>query len=533
MYRKAPAHHIFKIPTDHVSANATMDDVPDEPDLMSDTDTDSYSDTDASESESGGEVIVQASDSSDVNEEVAESPHVSDAEGLAMVITSLEGQSSPPPSTVVPLQVQLDQHGELILTPDQAAEFVTSIYTIPQANGNSSDQEEDRAAGEESDHASQRSSGSHHSQHSRRSLRSRRSFRSHPSASDSDPDDPDAVADFDVQLQRNAVEIQQRAAAISARAINERATQQVHQPTKHRRRKIKVKTITDHKTAGRYFQAGEYAQAEALYTKAITADPTAPLLYTNRAMARIKLGMYDSVVGDCEASLSLLPHNMKAYYYKAQALLAMSSPQEALDAGRKAYELAADSGDRRWERSLGNIVSIVLKCKKAVWEAKEKQRQRDETALSEQVFDLMHKQKRDEMEGADQIEWGQIAESWDKKIEEMKTIFANSMEGPVRKPVPDWMIDDITFAIMVDPVIVSALLYLPEDACTDVDEKLTSRQTKTGNSYERASIMEHLRRSHTDPLTRSPLSPEELRPNLALREACEQFLEENGWAVDY
>lgn len=58
-------------------------------------------------------------------------------------------------------------------------------------------------------------------------------------------------------------------------------------------------------------------------------------------------------------------------------------------------------------------------------------------------------------------------------------------------------------------------------------------KTKTGNSYERASIMEHLRRSHTDPLTRSPLQPEELRPNLALREACEQFLDENGWAVDY
>lgn len=438
-----------------------MDDVPDEPDLMSDTDTDSNSDTDASESESGGEVIVQASDSSDVNEEVAGSRHFSDAEGLAMVIASLEGQSSPPPPTVVPLQVQLDQQGELVLTRDQAAEFVTSIYAIPQANDNSSDQEEGREAGEESDNASQRSSGSRHSH---------RSLRSHPSASDSDPDDPDAVLDFEAQVQRNAIEIQQRAAAISARAINERATQQVHQQTKQRRRRIKVKTITDHKTAGRYFQAGEYAHAEALYTKAITADPTAPLLYTNRAMARIKLNMYDGVIDDCEQSLALLPQNMKAYYYKAQALLAMGSSQEALAAGKKAYELAANSGDRGWERSLGNIVSIVLKCKKAVWEAKEKQRQRKEAALQEQVLDLMHKQKREEMESSDQSERTQIAESWDNKIEEIKTMFAKSMEGPVRKPVPDWMIDDITFAIMVDPVIVSALPFISEDAFMDVDE---------------------------------------------------------------
>jgi len=45
--------------------------------------------------------------------------------------------------------------------------------------------------------------------------------------------------------------------------------------------------------------------------------------------------------------------------------------------------------------------------------------------------------------------------------------------------------------------------------------------------------MEHLRRSTTDPLTREPLGIDDLRPNLALREACEAFLEENGWAVDY
>lgn len=45
--------------------------------------------------------------------------------------------------------------------------------------------------------------------------------------------------------------------------------------------------------------------------------------------------------------------------------------------------------------------------------------------------------------------------------------------------------------------------------------------------------MEHLRRHPSDPLTREPLSIAELRPNLALRQACADFLEENGWAVDW
>lgn len=58
-------------------------------------------------------------------------------------------------------------------------------------------------------------------------------------------------------------------------------------------------------------------------------------------------------------------------------------------------------------------------------------------------------------------------------------------------------------------------------------------QTKTGKSYERATIMEHLRRHPSDPLTREPLSAAELRPNLSLRQACADFLEENGWAVDW
>jgi len=76
--------------------------------------------------------------------------------------------------------------------------------------------------------------------------------------------------------------------------------------------------------------------------------------------------------------------------------------------------------------------------------------------------------------------------------------------------VPDYLIDNITFSIMHDPVV-----------------------TKHGQSYERATILEHLRRSKTDPLTREPLTEEDLRPNLALRAACEEFMQANGWAVDY
>lgn len=76
--------------------------------------------------------------------------------------------------------------------------------------------------------------------------------------------------------------------------------------------------------------------------------------------------------------------------------------------------------------------------------------------------------------------------------------------------VPDYLIDNISFTVMHDPVI-----------------------TKNGHSYDRTTVIDHLRRSKTDPLTREPLQISDLRPNLALKAACEKFLEENGWAADW
>lgn len=72
------------------------------------------------------------------------------------------------------------------------------------------------------------------------------------------------------------------------------------------------------------------------------------------------------------------------------------------------------------------------------------------------------------------------------------------------------MVDGISFEIMRDPVI-----------------------TPQGRSYDRTSILQHLAKSEYDPLTREPLKQEWLLKNLNLREGCEEFLENNGWAADW
>ncbi|OTA04346.1 hypothetical protein A9Z42_0049210 [Trichoderma parareesei] len=260
----------------------------------------------------------------------------------------------------------------------------------------------------------------------------------------------------------------------------------------------------------RHFQAGDYIGADSLYSKAIIADPKNPALYTNRAMARLKLNHWDSVIADCETCLSLSPNNMKAHYYLAQAQLSLRDYDAALSNALEAHRLCAANNDK----SLAAVTSIVLRCKKERWADREKKRLREERELEDRMMDLLRKDRDEMLAGVapdDEAEKKAVEEEAEQRMTVLRNVFEAAREqNQNKREVPEWAIDDISFNVMVDPVI-----------------------TKTGKSYERASIMEHLRRHPSDPLTRDPLTPADLRPNLALRQACEEFLEKNGWAADW
>ncbi len=77
--------------------------------------------------------------------------------------------------------------------------------------------------------------------------------------------------------------------------------------------------------------------------------------------------------------------------------------------------------------------------------------------------------------------------------------------------VPDVMCGQISFQLMMDPVI-----------------------TPSGITYDRRSIMAHLQQvGHFEPITRQPLTADQLVPNPAMKEVVSQFLETNPWAADY
>lgn len=227
-------------------------------------------------------------------------------------------------------------------------------------------------------------------------------------------------------------------------------------------------------------------------------------------MARCKLQRWEDVIADCQICLSLSPDNMKAVFYMAEAQLELRDFDNALESAQRAYELYAHSEDSL--KSLGAAAKLVLRCKKERWENLERRRLRERSGLERELVELLERERDAAVsETIDEAELQDVHNEWNAKIDTLKGTFqlAHGEEGK-RRQVPDWAIDDITFGIMLDPVM-----------------------TKTGKSYERASLLEYLKRSKTDPVTREHLEPSDLRPNLDLREACAEFLEENGWAVDW
>jgi STIP1 family protein 1 len=167
----------------------------------------------------------------------------------------------------------------------------------------------------------------------------------------------------------------------------------------------------------------------------------------------------------------------------------------------------------------------VLKCKQAKWNLRERDRLR---RRSELLKDLETKLEADQQQELDEIqsrlrtgeigdvgateESAYVKEAWHAKIQDLRTAFAISDPTNLEKrEVPEHLIDPISFEIMHDPVI-----------------------TKSGQSYERATIVEHLKRNPTDPLSRDSLRVDELRANVNLKKACDEFWENSkGWAYDW
>lgn len=169
-------------------------------------------------------------------------------------------------------------------------------------------------------------------------------------------------------------------------------------------------------------------------------------------MARLKLDNWENVIADCETCLGLAPENMKAHYYLAQAQLSIDDFDSALTNALAAHKICAATEDT----SLRPITDFVLRCKKERWEDREKKRLRQERQLEEEMVALLLRKCDPENETEPKI----TKEEADEKIKGLKEAFEDANTESLKRPkVPDWAIDEISFAIMVDPVTVSQTIY--------------------------------------------------------------------------
>ncbi|KAJ5215730.1 U-box domain protein [Penicillium cinerascens] len=272
------------------------------------------------------------------------------------------------------------------------------------------------------------------------------------------------------------------------------------------------------------YKAGDYSGAEDYFSQAIQKNPTDPTFFTNRAITRIKLSKWAEVEHDARAAIDLYglknPTSLKSCWYLAQALLGLHRPQEAYDVAIDAYQASLVAKSPQTE----NLSKTVLRAKQQLWEARETARLRemDETLKSVEVL-LETELERSLVELRGQLERGEVGQigfvedekalraDMEKKVRDLREMFRIASKGEVaERVVPDWLIDGITFEVMHDPVV-----------------------TPAGNSFDRIGIVKYVEKSGVDPLTRVSMTVNDLRPNYALKAACEEFLDKNGWAVDW
>lgn len=146
----------------------------------------------------------------------------------------------------------------------------------------------------------------------------------------------------------------------------------------------------------------------------------------------------------------------------AQAQLAINHPNEALTSALTAYEMCVNSKGQT--SSAATISQVVLKSKKAKWEARERERLRKQSALLGELEDSLERSKKADLadidERASRGEMGAVAaeeeraavvEAAKRKVEELRSTFALADPKNVgKREVPDYLVDNITFEIMHD-----------------------------------------------------------------------------------
>jgi STIP1 family protein 1 len=213
---------------------------------------------------------------------------------------------------------------------------------------------------------------------------------------------------------------------------------------------------------------------------------------------------------DCELAIKNDPLNAKASYLLGTSLARLL----VFDAAVEALQRAQASADKTHKSAAfrGDIALELRRVRKQQWlHEQEKRRARHEKVRAQLGRLLASRRVAEVFEGGSSAGAREIAEEMDAMVAYVEHVFASVEQDMHPGDVPEYFVCPVSMEIMHDPVT-----------------------TPNGVSYERSCIEQHLRANGpVDPLTRKRLTLDMLRPNTALREAIQDYLDKNSWAFEH
>lgn len=114
---------------------------------------------------------------------------------------------------------------------------------------------------------------------------------------------------------------------------------------------VRARAVANARSFGNeLFKVGKFSEACVAYGEGLQYDPTNPVLLSNRAACRIKLGQWEKSVEDCNLAIDIQPNYVKALLRRAQSNTQLERWEEAL----KDYEVLRKyvPGDREVAQSI-------------------------------------------------------------------------------------------------------------------------------------------------------------------------------------
>ncbi|KAK1437394.1 hypothetical protein QVD17_03185 [Tagetes erecta] len=254
-----------------------------------------------------------------------------------------------------------------------------------------------------------------------------------------------------------------------------------------------------------YFKKNRLGAAIDAYTEAITLSPNVSVYWTNRAVCYRKRNDWTRVEEDSRKAVELDHTSVKGHYMLGLALVQREKYAEGIKELQRALDLGRGASPQNY--MVEEIWEDLAKAQYSEWERNSTKRSWDLQNLKERcVTALIEKRLRDDAEVEGFID--EVTDSTSQQLEALDSVFSKAAESDTPTELPDYLCCRITLDIFRDPVIAPS-----------------------GFTYEKATILEHLEQvGNFDPITRQPLYPWGLVPNLAIKEAVEAYLEKHGWA---